>query len=168
MQLKQTSDGLQVKHIPGCMWFIGVMFIIVASTFIYGFFGGFSNYNEIETWEYFAGLFVAVAVLTGGIYVISIHPLIITDLSSKERKVTISKRNFLRKEEKVFKFAEVSSFETIEEKDSDDDSFFYIYLHSNSGEKIKISSMGLQNEAHVVEINDELNRYLEKEKLLNK
>ncbi len=167
MKIKKTADGLQVKHTPGCIWILGGFFFVIGAIFLYGLLGGFTNYNEIETWEIAVGLFISIAVISVGIWQILAHPITVTSVNGREKSIVIFERGFFYKQKRTFRLAEVSNFELIEEKDSDNDSFYYIILRSNKGEKLKISSSGAQVEDYALEIKDELNRYLQKEKLLD-
>ena len=168
MKVKETENGLEVVNVPGCMWILGGFFTVIGSIFIYGFLGGFSNYDEVERWEIILGMIITVSVTAVGIWVILSHPVTITKINALEKKVTISEKGIFKRETRELKFSEVLKFGITEEQDSDGDSFYYLFLQTNRGEKLKLSRNGLQGEEYAEEICDNINRYLTKEKLLEK
>lgn len=168
MKLKETADGLQITHTPGCLWVLGSFFFVIGSILLYGLLGGFSNYDEIETWEIAVGLVISLSIIAVGIWQILSHPVTITTINGRNKTIILFEKGFFHRKKREFKFSEVSKFEIVEEKDSEGDSFYYIALKTKRSEKIKISSSGIQVESYVLEIKDEINRYLEKEKLLDK
>ena len=168
MKLKETDLGLEIKHTPGCLWVFGCFFFVVGSIFLYGLLGGFSNYDKIETWEIAVGLVISLSIIVVGIWQILSHPVMITTINGRNKTITLVEKGFIRRQKRELKFSEVSKFEIVEEKDSEGDSFYYIVLKTKRSEKIKLSSSGIQVESYVLEIKDEINRYLEKEKLLER
>lgn len=164
----KTADSLQIKHTPGCLWLAGGFFFIIGAMLLYGILGGFSNYDTIKIWEIAVGLFISLSMISVGIWMLFANPTMLTEINKRKKTISILEKGFFRRKKTDYKFSEVSNFELIEEKDSDDDSFFYITLNTTRSEKVKISSTGIQVESYAQEINEEINRYLNKEKFLDK
>jgi hypothetical protein len=168
MKIRHTTDGLEIKHTPGCIWIFGAFFFIIGSMLLYGLLGGFSNYDDIKTWEIAVGLIISLSIISVGIWQVLSNPATLTKINGLEKTVTQIEKGFFRRNITQYKFADVIKFEIIEEKDSEGDSFYYLVFRTTQGEKVKISSTGIQVKEYVAEIKDEVNKYLEREKLLDK
>lgn len=168
MKIKNTTEGLEVKNVPGCLWILGGFFSIIGSMFLYGLLGGFSNYDEMKTWEIAVGLIISLSIISVGIWQILSHPVTITQIKGRAKTITHIEKGLFRRSVTEYKFADVLKFEIVEEKDSDNDSFYYIAINTTKGEKVKLSNAGIQIQEYAQEIEQRLNKYLEREKLLKR
>jgi hypothetical protein len=158
MKTKQTVNELIIQETPGCLWFFGLFFVIIGGMLVYGTLGGFSNWNEVPAWQLILAFFVAVSVISGGIWVISGAPITKIVINRIEDYVLIKKYGFFGKRETVYKFSEIKQFCLIEEKDSENDTIWSVGMELNDGELLKTSSMPLHTEEiqrkYIFEINE--------------
>ena len=46
MKIKQTENELIIQETPGCLWIFGLFFAFVGAIFVYGSFGGLTDYDK--------------------------------------------------------------------------------------------------------------------------
>ncbi len=76
MKIKQTENELIIQETPGCLWIFGLFFAFVGAIFVYGSFGGLTDYDKQAAWMLmFAFLMGAIAVACG-VWIISRAPVL--------------------------------------------------------------------------------------------
>jgi len=146
MKITQTPNELTIQETPGCLWFFGLFFVIIGGILIYGTLGGFSNWNEVPAWQLVLAFFIAVSVVSGGVWVISGAPITKVVINRIEDSVSIIRYGFFGKRVEFYSFSEIKIFCLIEEIDTESEPIWYIGMTLQNGEKIKISSMALHSE----------------------
>ncbi|MCB1022928.1 MAG: hypothetical protein KDB79_00960 [Acidobacteria bacterium] len=163
MKVEESVNTIKISETPGCLWILGVFFVVIAGILLWGTLGGFSNWNEIETWELIATFIICVIGIAAGVWVISGGPITRVVIDRLENTVSVNKYGFFGKRSSLYRFEEVSHFCLIEDKDSDDLPIWSIGIRLTSGETIPITAMAIHAEELQQGYVFQFNEYMRKE-----
>ena len=65
-----TTTNLFTKDAAGCLWLLGLFYVVVAGIFVVGLMGAFTNLYELNELERAVAWFVALSSVTAGIWII--------------------------------------------------------------------------------------------------
>lgn len=158
MKVEESVNAIKITEAPGCMWIFGLFFVVIGGMLLWGTLGGFSNWNEIETWELAVAFLICVCGIAAGIWIISSGPITRVVIDRVENTVSVSKYSFSGKRSGFFRFDEVNHFCLIENTDSEGDPTWSIGLNLRTGETIAITSLSVPaeklNQSHVFQFNE--------------
>lgn len=163
MKVEETPNEITIKETPGCIWLFGLFFIIISGTFIYGIFGGFSNWHEIPTWQLVLTFFGATAILSCGVWIISNAPITNVSINRLTNTVSMKQYGFFGKRDLFYKFEDIKGFCLIEDKDSEGDLIWTLGMNLENGETVKISSVSLHIEDVQRKYVFQINEFMRKE-----
>lgn len=139
MYIEEKDGELVITEKTGCLWLVGLFFAIIGGTFVYGSLGGFSNWNEVETWQIFLTFVMGSLGILVGCWVIFRAPFTKIFINRYTNTIIHRTRGVLSKEEKIYHFDEVKQFFVIEGKDDDGDEIWDLALELQNGETVKLS-----------------------------
>ncbi len=163
MKVEESVNEITIKETPGCLWIFGLFFVIMGGILVYGTLGGFSNWNEVETWQLIVAFFVAASIMMGGIWVISEAPIMRVVINRIEDTVSIVKYGFFGKRTNLYRFDEIKQFCLIEDTDSEGDANWSIGMILANSEQVKISSVPLHSEDHERKFVFQINEFMRKQ-----
>lgn len=146
MKIERTNQTLTIKETPGCLWLFGLFFACVGATFVYGAAGGYSNFEQIQQYVLIAHMFMGVAAVAAGYWIIFKAPItrIIIDRSSET--VSYSKRGIAGSSSANYRFEDIRGFTLVEDLDNDGDKIFALGLELADGELLNISALQSHDE----------------------
>jgi hypothetical protein len=146
MNLKEDNiSRLVLKETAGCIWLFGLFFVVISLTVIIGLLGMFSNLNETSVLEKAAVLFISLAALAAGLWIIYINPVIYLCINKSENDITIKRRGFLRNEQEKFYLTKIAGINLVESNDTDGDTVYNIEIKLKDGKKRLITNSGPHN-----------------------
>ncbi len=158
MKVEESVNTIKITEAPGCMWIFGLFFVVIGGMLLWGTLGGFSNWNEVETWELVVAFFIAASGIAGGVWIISSGPIARVVIDRVENTVSINKYGFFGKRSNFYRFEDVNHFCLIEDKDSDGLPIWSIGMRLMSSETIPITAMSIPAEeiqqGHVFRFNE--------------
>ncbi len=146
MKVDETINEIKIVETPGCLWIVGLFFVVIGGMLLWGTLGGFSNWHEIETWELIVAFFICVSGIAAGVWIISSGPISRVVIDRVDNSVSINKYGFFGKRSNFYRFEEVKHFCLIEETDSEGDTIWSIGMKLISGETIPITALSMPAE----------------------
>ena len=92
MKVRQLPDQLVVSDFPAGMWLFGFYFVLIGSIFIAGTAGLFINSHELSLAQKALVMFIALGVVSGGLWVIYQHPQSISVFDKKDQTMKLKRR----------------------------------------------------------------------------
>lgn len=163
MKVEESVNTIKIDETPGCLWIVGLFFVVIGGIFLWGTLGGFSNWNEIETWELAVAFFICVGGIAAGVWIISSGPIARVAIDRVENTVSINKYGFFGKRSRFYRFEEVQHFYLIENTDSDDEPTWSIGMRLISGETIPITALSVSAEEYQQGYVFQFNEFMRKE-----
>lgn len=163
MKLEQTDNKLVVKEAPGCIWILGLFFIGVSGTIVYGSLGGFTNYREIPQWQVIVAFVMGSFGVMAGYGIIWAAPVTRLVIDKQHNILTHTRRGINGKTKKIYTLDQIKEFTLIDEADSDGDPIYFLGLELASGEKVKISSLSSHDESYKRDFLFKANTFLGKQ-----
>ncbi|MEZ5343978.1 MAG: hypothetical protein R2681_00350 [Pyrinomonadaceae bacterium] len=146
MKVEETVNTIKISETPGCLWGIGIFFIVIAGMLLWGTLGGFSNWDELETWELVVAFLIAVSGIAAGVWAISGGPVARVVIDRVENTVSVKRFGFFGKQNYFYRFDEIRHFYLMEDTDSDGEQTWLIGMRLNSGETIPVNSLAINDE----------------------
>jgi hypothetical protein len=160
---RHTTTNLIVKDSAGCLWLLGLFFVLIAGTFVIGLMGAFNNLNELNQLEQTTAWIVSLAGVAAGIWLIYSNPVIKTDFDKRECVVKINKRGFMKNETENYPLAEIKDIIINESKDDDGDPIFSVDMNLVSGKITPLTKTWLRNkeelEKNIKQIKDFIGKH---------
>ncbi|HMO82411.1 MAG TPA: hypothetical protein PKD24_16670 [Pyrinomonadaceae bacterium] len=162
MKAWEDHGRLYVKEAPGCLWFLGALFILVGLPFVYGSLGGFVNKDEVPFIARVLGTVLGLVAIGTGIWIIFRAPVTIIVADSISGTITLSRRGIFRWTKEVYPLSEIGKFVLIEETDSEGDPIWSLGVEFVNGRTEAVSSLQSHSEAYKRSFVFEGNQYLGK------
>ncbi len=163
MKINQTENEIVIQETPGCLWFVGLFFVIIGGMLVWGTLGGFSNWNEVPFWQLVLAFFIAASLIAGGVWVISKAPVTKVVINRVEDTVLMTRWGFFGRRETAFSFDEIKRFCLVEEKDDEDIPIWYLGMKLTNNETVKITSLASQAEEYERKYVFETNEFMRKQ-----
>jgi hypothetical protein len=145
--VEQTYSKLTLRDSAGCIWFLGLFFLVIAGTFVAGLSGLFTNLNELSELEKAGAWIVSLSGVAAGIWIIYTHPGISVSFDKSTNTATINRRGLLKKETENYRLREIEDVVIDESVDSDGDPFYRIALKLKYDKQVNLSSVGGHDKA---------------------
>lgn len=146
MNIKQTGNELIIQETPGCLWILGLLFVLVGGMFVYGSLGGFTNADEVPRYAIYSAFLMGAIGVAAGVWIVFHAPVTKVFINRQTENVVLIRRDLFGKRENIFGFEQIKQFCLIEEKDSEGDPVWSLGLELSNGETIKISSLESHSE----------------------
>lgn len=143
--LEHTTTKLILRDTAGCLWLLGIFFIVIAGTFVTGLMGAFTNLNELSELEKLLGWIISLSGITAGIWVIYTHPGVYACFDKSTNIVTINRKGLMKNVTETYRLSEVADVELNETTDSEGDPFYRIALRLNGDKLVLLFSTGLHD-----------------------
>ena len=163
MKTIQTENELVIQETPGCLWFLGLFFVIIGGMLVWGTLGGFSNWNEFPFWQLGLAFVIAASAIAGGVWVISKAPVTKVVINRIEDTVLMTRWGFFGRRQTVFSFTDIKRFCLIEEKDDEGSPIWYLGMKLINNETIKITSLASHAEEYERKYVFETNEFMRKQ-----
>jgi hypothetical protein len=146
MKLEQHDNLIVIRETPGCMWFVGLFFLVICGMFLFGASGGFSNWNELKHWEISVAIAMSFCGIAAGIWMIQSAPVTKVFIDRQQKQLSIVRRALFGRESKTYEFDEIDHFFVFEETDQEGSLVYSLAVRLMDEEVIKINSMQLHDE----------------------
>lgn len=163
MKTIQTPNFLTLYETPGCLWFIGLFFMLVGGIFVYGALGGFANYQSQSPWMLAAALLMGSCGVGVGIWIIYGAPITKVVIDRINDEVVMTKRGLFGKRETVYAFEEIKYFRLIEERDDEGAPIWSVGMELSGGELVKVTSLPSHSEEYERKYIFQTNEFMRKE-----
>lgn len=163
MKTTQTPNFLTLYETPGCLWFIGLFFMLVGGIFVYGALGGFANYQSQSPWMLAAALLMGSCGIGCGIWIIYGAPITKVVIDRINDEVVMTKRGLFGKRETVYAFEEIKYFRLIEERDDEGAPIWSVGMELSDGELVKVTSLPSHSEEYERKYIFQTNEFMRKE-----
>jgi hypothetical protein len=142
MKISESPERLTLRDQPGCIWGLGVFFLLIGALFVLGPLVLFSDRAE-QPW-YVTGLSVLLgsAGVAAGVWVLRV-PLTTTTFDRLERVVTVRTWGLRRMRDRRWPFTEVAGVRVIESQDSEGDPVYRLQLELRQEEPISLTEVHL-------------------------
>lgn len=164
MKTTQTPNFLTLYETPGCLWFIGLFFMLVGGIFVYGALGGFADYNSQSPWMLAAALLMGSCGVGAGIWIIYGAPITKVVIDRINDEIVMTKRGLFGRRETVYAFEEIKYFRLIEDRDDEGAPIWSVGMELADGELVKITSLPSHSEEYerkyIFETNEFMNKQL--------
>lgn len=165
MKVFEKENELILKEIPAIMWIFGLFFASIGGIFVYGSFGGFSNYNEVGIWTIYVTRFMGMCGVLAGFWIISKAPISYIRVNNLTKNLYIEKTGVLGKTYTEVNLENVEKFLLIEGTDTEGDRTWTFGYEQTDGEMIKLSAICLHNETFQKNLVFQLNKYISRESI---
>ena len=146
MKIAEKGNELIIKETPGCLWLFGLFFAVIGAAFVYGSLGGYSNYEEAETWVLIVHFWGGSAAIATGFWLIFQAPVTKIIIDRDTKALIYSKRGLFGKQKNIYSFDQIKQFRSIEVIDNEGDTVWALGMELTSGETVKISSLPINIE----------------------
>ncbi|MBX7169727.1 MAG: hypothetical protein K1X72_02145 [Pyrinomonadaceae bacterium] len=146
MQISQTENEMIIRETPGCLWFFGLFFAVIGGLFVYGSWGGFTNYDGQSFWTVTITFLMGSIAFITGIWLIYRAPVTRVVINRREDFVSIVQYGLFGRQYSEFDFEEIEQFYLIEERDGEGDLIWSLGMKLTDDETIKISSLPSHDE----------------------
>lgn len=146
MKIRENDDVLVISQRPVAMWLLGGFFVLIASLFIYGASGGYTNIAEMPPYARLVTIIFGSIGIFAGIYTIHTAPYVILKIDRRERTISLRKNGLLGGETFEFTFSEISGLRVTDDLDTDGDPVWTLVLELADGGTIPISSLSSPDE----------------------
>jgi hypothetical protein len=157
---KNNHGDLILKNNPSPIRFLGVLFLIISSGFVYGSLGGYSNYAEASDLAIKLHFIFGIIGVSVGVWLMLTKTSHI-DISAVNQTVNLVKSNLLGKKETSIPFYKIKQFIVSEKEDQDGDPIWKVDLQMESAEIIELSSVWLHDKPQCEEAVTTANKVLE-------
>lgn len=141
MQTEQTQNELIVRETPGCVWIMGLFFALIGGIFVYGALGGFTDYDQHAPWTIALTLFMGLAAVGVGVWIIYTAPITRVVINRIDDIVHIERWGLFGKQESSYIFDDIERFVLLEEKDNEGDDCWALGMRLMSEEVVRISAV---------------------------
>lgn len=163
MKTTQDENFLTLYETPGCLWFIGLFFMLVGGIFVYGAIGGFNNYQSQSPLMLGIALLFGLIGVGAGIWIIYGAPITKVVIDRINDEVTVTKRGLFGKRETLYAFQEIRHFRLIEDTDDEGSPIWSVGMELTDGETIKITSLPSHAEEYERKYIFQTNEFMRKE-----
>lgn len=163
MKTTQNTNFLTLYETPGCLWFIGLFFMLVGGIFVYGALGGLKDYQTQSPWMLAAALLMGSAGVGVGFWIIYGAPLTKVVVDHINDELTITKRGLFGKRETIYTFEEIKYFRLIEDRDDEGAPIWSVGMELIDGELIKITSLPSHSEEYERKYIFQTNEFMRKQ-----
>ena len=165
MKIKQTENELIIQETPGCLWIFGLFFAFVGAIFVYGSFGGLTDYDKQAAWRLMLAFLMGAIAVACGVWIISRAPVSKIVVDRINETVVYTKYGLSGKKEFRFRFDEIKQFCLVEEKDGEGDAIWSLGMDLANRETIKISSLESHDESFKRNFVFQTNEFMRKQML---
>lgn len=160
MNIEQHDNVLVIRETPGCIWFIGLFFILIGGAFVYGGLGGFTNSALYAPWMLaLAALMGATGVAAGG-WMIWRAPVTRVIVDRLNETVLVRRYGIFGRTEAIYDFEDVLRFIVIEEDDDEGSPIWSLGLRLAEGETIRISALPMHDERFKQDFAFQVNEFM--------
>jgi len=161
MKIKQTENELIIQETPGCLWIFGLFFAFVGAIFVYGSFGGLTDYDKQAAWMLMLAFLMGAIAVACGVWIISRAPV----LTVSTKRLFI--RNTACRARKNFAFVLMKSNNSAssKNKDGEGDAIWSLGMDLANRETIKISSLEIHDESFKRNFVFQTNEFMRKQML---
>lgn len=163
MKTTQNENFLTLYETPGCLWFVGLFFMLVGGIFVYGALGGLKDYQSQSPWMLAAALLMGSCGIGCGIWIIYGAPITKVVIDRVNAEVVMTKRGLFGKRETVYAFEEIKYFRLIEEADDEGAPVWSVGMELSDGELIKVTSLPSHSEEYERKYIFQTNEFMRKE-----
>lgn len=158
--IQQTTNNLILNDSAGCLWMLGLFFVVIAGTFVIGLLGAFYNLNELSEIEKAGAWFVSLSGLAAGIWFIYSNPGTRLDFDKKGNLLTIQRRGLMRNEIEKYRLNNIEDVILIESKDTDGDPVYRIELKLKTEKHARLTELWMHNKEGLQNIIDTIKAFL--------
>jgi hypothetical protein len=163
MKVFEKENELIIKETPAIIWFIGMFFTIIGGIFVYGSFGGFTNYNEVGIIVIYITRFMAFCAVAVGIWTIYKAPITYIRINNLTKNLNITKTSIFGKSDENINLENVRKFLLIEGRDDENLPIWTFGYEKNDGDLVELASMPLHSEDYQKNLVFQLNKYINRE-----
>jgi hypothetical protein len=142
MKISETPERLTLRDQPGCIWGLGVFFLLIGALFVLGPLVLFSNQAEQPWYVNGAVVLMGLAGVAAGLWVLRV-PLTTTTFDRLERVVTVRTWGLRRVRDQRWLFSVVAGLRVVEEQDSEGAPVFRLQLQLRDGQLIFLTGVHL-------------------------
>lgn len=165
MRVERAPDKLILRDAPGCLWLFGAFFIAVASVFVYGSVGGFTDYDQVPRYALVFSFVMGAIGIAVGVWQISAHPFSKVIIDKRFATVILTRVGLRGKNASVYNFFEIRDFFVTEGEDDEGGKLWRLALRLENGETVELSKVWERNESECRDTAQFANEYLPERKL---
>ena len=142
MKIEESPESLILRDQPGCIWGLGVFFLLIGALFVLGPLVLFSDRMEQPWTVNGLAVVMGLAGVAAGVWVLRV-PLTTTTIDRLERVVTVRSWGLRNRGDRRWTFSQVMGFHVVEEKDSEGDPVYRLQMELHGGEMIWLTDVHL-------------------------
>lgn len=146
MKIENGDNLMVIRETPGCIWFVGLFFLLICGMFLFGASGGFSNWRELKHWEISVAIAMSLSGIAVGIWMIQSAPVTKVFIDRRNLQVSVVRRALFGRSSKTYEFDEIAHFFVHEDVDDEGDPIYSLAFRLTDEEVVKINSMPLHDE----------------------
>ena len=142
MKIEESPESLILRDQPGCIWGLGVFFLLIGALFVLGPLVLFSDRAEQPWTVNGLAVVMGLAGVGAGVWVLRV-PLTTITFDRLDRAVTVRSWGLRRERNRRWTFAQVAGFQVVEEKDSEGDPVYRLQMELHGGEMVWLTYVHL-------------------------
>lgn len=146
MKLEETGHELIIRETPAGMWLVGLFFAAIGGMFVYGALGGFSNWNEVPSWQLKLAFAMGMAGVGTGFWIIASAPVLRLTIDRLSERVEIRRFGLTGRKSKTFTFNDIEHFFLLSGADSEGDQTWTFSLALANGDFETIAALPLHSD----------------------
>jgi hypothetical protein len=144
MRITRTERRTVLRDAPGCFWLFGAFFVSVASIFVLGPLGLFTNLADVPLWARAFSVLVGSIGVGAGVWIVYTSPRTVTTFDGDRRRIDIRRRWLAPAAE--YAFGDVAELLVAESPDDEGGRTFQPQLVLRSGEVVPLSRLWIGDE----------------------
>jgi len=158
--IQQTTNNLVLKDSAGCFWMLGLLFVVIAGTFVIGLLGAFYNLNELSELEKAGAWFISLGGLAAGIWFIYTNPGTRLDFNKTKNMLTIRRWGLMKNEIEKHLLDNIEEIMLVESEDSEGDLVYRIELKLKSEKNASLTELWINNKEGLQKTIDTIKNFL--------
>lgn len=146
MKFEQHDNLIVIRETPGCMWFVGLFFLLICGMLLFGASGGFSNWHQMKHWQISLAIAMSLCGIAAGIWMIQSAPVTKVFIDRRNLLLTIYRRALFGRESKTYQFDEIDHFFVREDLDDEGSPVYALALRLVDQEVVVINALQLHDE----------------------
>lgn len=165
MKVFEKENELIIKETPAIMWIIGLFFATIGGIFVYGSFGGFTNYAEVGIWTIYATRFMGMCAVLVGIWAIYKAPITTICINNLSNQINIERLGIFGKNVENINLENVTKFLQIEGTDTEGDKIWTFGYENIQGDLVELSALPIHSEDYQKNLVFQANKYIKRESI---
>jgi hypothetical protein len=160
MQIEETPEQLILRDRPGCIWGLGLFFLLIGGLFALGPWFFFTDRAETPFWQTLLASAMGWVGVSVALWLIARTPHTTVLFDRLARTINIQRWGLAGRKIETYTFSEAAGFEVVQEKDTEGDPIFRLRLNLRSGQSTWLTMVHLHADDAYVEAATRARRYL--------